>query len=69
MRTVFAAPQRGVNDILIEFEWFFEKMAAIFRKNGRGEKIRTSDLRYPKPSRYQAALRPDFALPTEFFCP
>ena len=28
-------------------------------KTGRGEKIRTSDLRYPKPSRYQAALRPD----------
>ncbi len=27
--------------------------------HGRGERIRTSDLRYPKPSRYQAALRPD----------
>ena len=27
--------------------------------NGRGERIRTSDLRYPKPSRYQAALRPE----------
>ena len=27
--------------------------------NGRGDRIRTYDLRYPKPSRYQAALRPD----------
>ena len=29
---------------------------------GRDGKIRTCDLRYPKPSRYQAALRPDTAL-------
>ena len=28
-------------------------------KTGRGERIRTSGLRYPKPSRYQAAPRPD----------
>lgn len=28
-------------------------------ENGRGERIRTSDLRYPKPPRYQAAPRPD----------
>lgn len=27
--------------------------------NGRGDRIRTYDLRYPKPSRYQAAPRPD----------
>jgi hypothetical protein len=33
-------------------------------ENGRGEKIRTFDLRYPKPSRYQAALRPDLAAHT-----
>ena len=26
---------------------------------GRGAQIRTEDLRYPKPSRYQAAPRPD----------
>ena len=25
---------------------------------GRGAQIRTGDLRYPKPTRYQAALRP-----------
>lgn len=31
--------------------------------NGRDGKIRTCDLRYPKPSRYQAALRPDLRGP------
>ena len=28
-------------------------------KSGRGDRIRTYDLRFPKPPRYQAALRPD----------
>ena len=28
--------------------------------DGRGDRIRTYDLRYPKPSRYQAAPRPDW---------
>ena len=28
-------------------------------KSGRGDRIRTYDLRYPKPPRYQAAPRPD----------
>ncbi len=32
-------------------------------KNGRGERIRTSDPLLPKQMRYQAALRPDLALP------
>ena len=27
--------------------------------SGRGDRIRTYGLRFPKPSRYQAALRPD----------
>ena len=31
-------------------------------RRGRDGKIRTCDLRYPKPSRYQAALRPDWLL-------
>lgn len=30
-----------------------------FWKAGRGDRIRTYDLRYPKPSRYQAAPRPE----------
>ena len=30
--------------------------------DGRGDRIRTYDLRYPKPSRYQAALRPDVSV-------
>lgn len=33
----------------------------VFLWNGRDGKIRTCDLRYPKPSRYQAALRPETA--------
>ena len=28
-------------------------------KNGRGERIRTSDILLPKQARYQAALRPE----------
>jgi hypothetical protein len=28
-------------------------------ENGRGDWIRTSDPRFPKPMRYQTALRPD----------
>lgn len=32
-------------------------------EDGRGERIRTPGLRYPKPSRYQTALRPDMAFP------
>ena len=28
-------------------------------KSGRGERIRTSGPRFPKPMRYQAALHPD----------
>ena len=34
----------------------------LFFFDGRDGKIRTCDLRYPKPSRYQAALRPDTAV-------
>gem|GEM_PF-4006923 len=46
-------------------------------KNGRGEKIRTSDPLLPKQVRYQAALRPDtedvfyitrFSVLARFFC-
>ena len=38
------------------------KFPDLRRKSGRGERIRTSDLLLPKQSRYQAALRPDFAI-------
>ena len=31
----------------------------VFSKNGRGSRIRTCDLKYPKLPRYQAALYPD----------
>lgn len=31
----------------------------IYKNTNRGERIRTSDLRYPKPARYQTALRPE----------
>ena len=31
-------------------------------KNGRGERIRTSDPLLPKQVRYQAALRPDYVV-------
>ena len=31
---------------------------SVFRCNGRGEKIRTSDPLHPMQVRYQAALRP-----------
>ncbi len=31
------------------------------RENGRGERIRTSDLTIPNRARYQAALRPEFS--------
>jgi hypothetical protein len=37
-------------------------MTILKMKSGRGAQIRTEDLRFPKPTRYQAALRPDTAL-------
>jgi hypothetical protein len=45
-----------------------ENRAPWFLLNdGRGERIRTPGLRYPKPSRYQTALRPDARFLAGFF--
>jgi hypothetical protein len=44
-----------------------EKGLTPFFQNGRGERIRTSDILLPKQARYQAALRPaDFVRYSRF---
>ena len=39
--------------------WIFGKTHSFHAVNGRGDWIRTNDLRFPKPSRCQTAPRPD----------
>ena len=49
--------------MMMESQMFFgflvEKESLSTYKNGRDERIRTSDIQYPKLARYQAALRPE----------
>ncbi len=60
MRAILSSDCRSSRQAQGIFAWIF--------RNGRGEKIRTSDPLHPMQVRYQAALRPDTkgAIITEF---